>query len=287
MENVEQITQKYLDKTHLELVIRSYSQKTVKAYTISLREYFKFFSSYLPNNYDFFGVDRNLDEELIKKFLRYKKEQNCSPKTLHVYLGAIKFFYREVLDNPLEINIKYAKKPRKLPVILSHHEIMAVIRTLENLKHRLIVALAYGAGLRVSEVVKLKISDLDFEKRTIFVRQAKGSKDRISILPQSIAFDLGDFIKGRAAQSYLFESNRGGNLNTRTLQKIFKKALKGAGISKEASFHSLRHSFASHLVTANVNLRVIQELLGHQSIKTTQIYTHVEQNVFMSVDSPL
>src|SRR3989338_5106518 len=190
MENVGQITADQLDKTKLELIIRSYSQKTVKAYTLSLKEYFKFFSSHLSQDYNFFGVDKNLDEYLIKKFLKYKKEQDCSSKTLHVYLSAIKFFYREVLKDPRSIDIKFAKRPRKLPVVLSNHEIMAIIRTMQNLKHRLMISLAYGAGLRVSEVVNLKIYDLNFEEKTIRIHQAKGAKDRITILPEALMPDL-------------------------------------------------------------------------------------------------
>lgn len=287
MENVEQILADYLDKTHLELFIRSYSPKTVKAYTLSLKEYFKFFSSFLPQNYIFFGLDKNLDEDLIKRFLRYKKEQDCAPKTLHVYLSAIKFFYQEVLRTPLKIDIKYAKRPRRLPTVLAHDEIMAIIRTLGNLKHRLMIALAYGAGLRVSEVTNLKISHLNFDNKTILIQQSKNAKDRMTLLPQPLAQDLMEFIRSRPGTDYLFKSQRGGKLSTRTLQKIFKHTIKKAGIAKQASFHSLRHSFASHLVNANVNLRVIQELLGHQSIKTTQIYTHIAPETLRNIQSPL
>ena len=301
MENVKQIIANHLDKTHVELVIRCYSSKTVKAYLLSLKGYFKFFSSHLPPNYSFFGIDKNSDEYLIKKFLMYKKEQNCSPKTLHVYLSAIKFFYKEVIRNPQAIDIKFAKRQRKFPVVLSNSEIMAIIGTLQNLKHRLIVSLAYGAGLRVSEVTNLKIRDLNFEDGTISIRQSKGAKDRITILPESLTSDLKDFIcnhpdgwdrdensrRLRPGDDYLFLSSRQGKLSTRTLQKTFRAAKNKAKITKQATFHSLRHSFASHLLEANVNLRIIQELLGHQNIRTTEIYTHVEPKLFRNVKSPL
>ena len=287
MENVKQIIANHMDKIHLELVIRSYSPKTVKAYMFSLKEYFIFFSSYLQPDYVFFGINKNMDEDLIKKFLKYKKERDCSPKTLHVYLSAIKFFYQEVIRTPLKIDIKYAKRPKKLPVVLTHREIMEIIGTLNNLKHRFIIALAYGAGLRVSEVTNLKVYHLDFEEKRIYVRQAKGSKDRITILPEPLLEDLKKFTLAVKKDEYLFKSQRGGKLNTRTLQKVFRQALIKANISKEASFHSLRHSFASHLVEANLNLRIIQELLGHQSIKTTQIYTHIEPEIFRNIESPL
>lgn len=287
MENVEQITANYLDKNHLELVIGSYSLKTVKTYTLSLKDYFNFFSSHLPKNYAFFGFDKNFDEELIKKFLKFKMEQNCSPMTLHVYLSAINFFFNEVVKIPLKINIKYAKRPRRLPVVLAHEEIMTIIRTSQNLKHRTIIALAYGAGLRVSEVTKLKIRDINFQQNLINIRQSKGNKDRITILPELIIEDLKNLIAERSSDEFLFKSTRGGKLTTRTLQKVFHNLLFHTNISTPATFHSLRHSFATHLLENGVNLRIIQELLGHQKITTTQIYTQVSSSLMTSVKSPL
>lgn len=283
----EHFIKNQLDNTYIELLIRSYSEKTIKAYTLSLKEFFKFTSSHLLQNIDFLGESQNFDENLIRQFLKYKKEQNCSAKTLHVYLCAIKFFYREVLKISFKITIKFAKRPRKLPTILTHHEIMEIICTLQNLKHKLIIALAYGAGLRVSEITNLKTKHLNFEERKIFIQQSKGAKDRITILPEPILNDLQEFTAKADKDDYVFTSQRGGKLSTRTLQKTFKKALQKSNLSKDASFHSLRHSFASRLVNSNVNLRIIQELLGHKSIKTTQIYTQIEPEIFRNIQSPL
>lgn len=149
------------------------------------------------------------------------------------------------------------------------------------------IALAYGAGLRVSEVTNLKIQDLNFSEKTMHIRQAKGAKDRISIIPETIIEELKNFAKKQQPSNYLFPSNRGGKLTTRTLQKIFHTNLEAAGITKNATFHSLRHSFATHLLEAGVNLRIIQELLGHQSIKTTQVYTRVSTSLLSTIKSPL
>ena len=160
MENVRQILDSHLDQTDLELKITGYSPRTVKSYNICLKEYFLFLEKNLPQDYKNFGFDKNLDENLIRYFLLHKREQNCSPKTLHVYLSAIKFFYRETLKISHKIRIKFARRNKKLPVVLDHCEIMSIIGTLQNLKHRLAICLAYGAGLRVSEVANLKISDL-------------------------------------------------------------------------------------------------------------------------------
>lgn len=290
-----------------ELKIRHYSYRTVQAYTIAINQFAEFAGArfLLP------------DVNLIKDFLLFKKEQKWSPKTANIALCAIKFFCREILEISLEINIKFAKRPSKIPVVLSHQEIMEIIRTLQNLKHRLMVSLAYAAGLRVSEVTKLKIADINLNENIIYIRGAKGGKDRISIFPDKLKEEMSEFILNKNPQDYLFTNNRvrsradncigsrtggqflryanrcvsdysdnGGKLSTRTLQKIFKNALTKAGISSLATFHSLRHSFATHLLENGNDIRFVQELLGHSSIRTTQIYTKVSSTALKRVQSP-
>ena len=149
------------------------------------------------------------------------------------------------------------------------------------------VALAYAAGLRVSEVVKLKVSDLDAEELTLTVRQGKGKKDRLTIISSKIAEDLEQLIKGKRGGDYIFESERGGRLTEMSAQKVFYTALKKAGIKKPASFHSLRHSFATHLLENGVDVRYVQELLGHANIRTTQIYIKVTNPSLKNIKSPL
>jgi len=277
------LTQSPIFLIERELKIRNYSPCTVKAYTLSLKEYLK----YLEKNKT--SIE-NFDEEDIKNFLLYKKGQNCAPKTINVYLCAIQFFYKEVLKIQNHIHFKLARRNRILPVILSHEEILTVISGFRNLKHKLAVALAYGAGLRVSEVANLKIQDLDFQNMTLAVRQAKGNKDRLTVLPENIASDLNNLIGERSKNpaDYVFLSQRGGKLSIRTFQKIFQNMVRKVGIYKAVSFHSLRHSFASHLIENGVNLRFVQTVLGHQNIRTTQIYTHVStEGLFRNVKSPL
>lgn len=272
--------------TERELKIQNYSPRTVKSYLICLKEFFNFLEKDKKD-------ERIFDEDAVKNFLWYKKEQNCSSKTLNVYLCAIKFYYKEIEKLYQKIDIKFAKRPRKLPVVLANHEIMDIIRSTQNLKHRLMLSLAYGAGLRVSEVVNLKIGDLDFNSHIIAVRHGKGGRDRITLLPEALIDDLRIFIENRgpgddSVRALLFLSQSGKKLSTRTLQKIFQNLLKKSGITKQATFHSLRHSFASHLLENGVNLRYVQELLGHQNIRTTQLYTHVSKEAILkNVSSPL
>ncbi len=259
-----------------ELKIRNYSRRTIEAYLSAIKQFQKFAKEYflLPN------------EDVVKNFLLMKKEQNCSPRTLNVFLSAIKFFYKGVLNKSFEINIKFAKRDKKIPVVLSHSEIMDIIRTSHNLKHRLIISLAYASGLRLSEVVNLKIGDIDFNNNILHVRGGKGNKDRQTVFPKKLQEETQEIIKKRAYKEYLFVNPRGKKLNSRTLQKIFKKMLIESGINHSATFHSLRHSFATHLIENGVNLRYVQRLLGHENIRTTQIYTKITDPALKQVQSP-
>lgn len=269
--------EQYLEQNKNELRLRNYSPKTIKSYLNCLRDYFNFKKINLET----------IDEENIKEFLLRKKDKNYAPQTINLYLNAIKFFYREVSKNYQKINIKFAKRTKKLPIVLSRQEIKKIIDSVKNLKHKLILSLAYGAGLRVSEAINLRVKDINLDELTIHLKNAKGKKDRITIFPGKIKNDIQNLIAGKNSNDYLFESERGGRLSERTLQKIFGKALKNAKIKKDATFHSLRHSFATHLLENGIDIRYVQELLGHQNIRTTQIYTQVSNPNIKRIKSPL
>jgi site-specific recombinase XerD len=269
--------QTLLVKTRNELILRGYSQKTIKSYLGCLREYFVF------KKRDW----SNLDINSIKTYLLIKQKKGYAPQTVNLYLNAIKFFYRKVLKKPTIINLKFAKRSRKLPVVLSRKEIKQIITIPSNSKHRLILSLAYGAGLRVSEIVDLKVKDLDLDELTIHIKLAKGRKDRITILPGKLKSHLQNLIAGKNKNDFVFESERGGKLTTRTAQKVFAAALKKSRINKEATFHSMRHSFATHLLENGIDVRYVQELLGHKSIRTTQVYTKVTNPKLKNIKSPL
>jgi len=191
------------------------------------------------------------------------------------------------LKIPEKINLKFAKRSKKLPIVLSREEIRNIIDSIRNLKHKLIISLAYGAGLRISEVVNLKVKDVNLEELTIHLKNAKGKKDRITIFPEKIRSNLKSLIIGKKSDDYLFESERGGKLTERTAQKVFENALRRAGIKKDATFHSLRHSFATHLLENGVDIRYVQELLGDRNIRTTQVYTQVTNPKLKNIKSPL
>jgi site-specific recombinase XerD len=269
--------QEYLDKVKTELKYRNYSPQTVDSYLGCLKDFF----SYLGKNYD------QYDEFKVKQYLVKKKEAGRAGQTINVYLNAIKFYYENIVKIPVKINLRYAKRPKRLPVILSREEIDKIINSIKNSKHRLMIALAYGAGLRVGEVVRLKVADLNFEGLSIHIKQAKGAKDRITVMPEKLKNSLLNACAGKKAEDFVLESERGGHLTERTIQIVFERTLKNAKINKPATFHSLRHSFATHLLENGTDVRYVQELLGHQNIRTTQVYTHLTNLALKNIKSPL
>ncbi len=266
-----------IEQMERELKIRNYSPKTIKSYLHGLKEYFLF------KKHDF----KNFDVDNIKNFLLLSEKNKRSSETRNVFLSAIKFYYNRVLNTQEKILIRSAKKNKKLPEVLSRNEIQTIIESTVNGKHRLLLSLSYGAGLRVSEVVNLCVQDIDLQELTIHIKQSKGGKDRLTIFPEKLVVEIRNLIVGKEKKDIVLASERGGKLTTRTAQKIFENSLKKSGVKKNVSFHSLRHSFATHLLENGVDIRYVQELLGHQNIRTTQIYTHVTNPRMRNIKSPL
>ena len=246
--------------------VAGYSSRTIEAYSRCVEE--------IGNN------------DLIQ-FLDVLAREGKSSYTLNQYHAAYKLYATKVLKRPWNRPFPYTKRHQKLPVVLSREEIGRIIDFTKNVKHKLMISLAYGAGLRVSEVINLQVKDIDLAELSVTIRDGKGGKDRVSILPEKLTNDLERMTAGREPGSYLFESERGGKLTTRTAQSVFEKSLKLTGIKKSATFHSLRHSFATHLLENGVDIRYIQQLLGHASITTTQQYTKVTNPQLKNIRSPL
>lgn len=246
--------------------VAGYSQKTIEAYARCVEE---------------------IGDQDLLKFLDKLALEHKSPYTLNQYHAAYKLYSTKILRRNWNVPFPYTKRHLKLPVVLSRGEIRKIIDCTKNSKHRLLLSLAYGAGMRVSEIVNLKVGDLDLDEMIVIIKDAKGGKDRLSILPELVANDLRNLLAGKDESDYLFESERGGKLTTRTAQVVFEKSLKLADIQKPATFHSLRHSFATHLLENGVDVRYIQKLLGHASITTTQLYTKVTNPALVNIRSPL
>jgi site-specific recombinase XerD len=263
-----------LERVKNDLKLRNYSPKTIKSYLYCLERYFEFKKVKI----------QELDQEHIKTFLL---QLQASPQTQNQHLHAIKFYYQKILHTPIQITLPSAKREKRLPVVLSKNEILLILSQITNTKHATLVSLAYGSGLRVSEVTSLKVHDVDLNALTIHIKGGKGQKDRITVISPTLKEGLLMCMLNKDDTAYLFESERGGKLTTRTAQIIFERALKKASIKKPATFHSLRHSFATHLLENGTDVRYVQVLLGHSNIRTTQMYTHVTNPQLKCIKSPL
>lgn len=267
----------FLEKVRRELTIRKYSPKTVQSYLLCLQKYFDYKQKDI-------GV---FDEENIKNHLYEIAKKNASASSINQNINAIQFFYREVQKSPQKVYFRFSKKPQKLPVVLTHSEVIKSIDSLTNPKHKCILSLAYASGLRISEVQSLRVGDIDFENMILHIKGAKGQKDRITPFSEKLVNTLRNTVAGKSSSDILFESSRGEKLSTRSLQNIFQNAIKKAEIQKPATFHSLRHSFATHLLENGTDVRYVQELLGHANIRTTQRYTQVTNPSLKNIKSPL
>ncbi|MDP2630146.1 MAG: tyrosine-type recombinase/integrase [Candidatus Uhrbacteria bacterium] len=269
--------QQPLQKTDDLLRLRNYSPRTRDVYKHCLRAYLR--------QKDAPAQVCNPDR--VKEFLMALYDRGAASQTVTLHFHAIRFYYRDVMGCAVQIPWRTPKRPQRLPVILSRDEIERLLGAVKNKKHYLLLSLSYGAGLRVSEAINLHICDVDLDELVVTIRQSKGKKDRRTVLPEKLKNDLRSLMAGREVREYLFESNRGGKLSERSAQKIFDSALKTSGNQKDASFHSLRHSFATHLLENGVDVRYVQELLGHANIRTTQIYTHLTNPALKNIRSPL
>lgn len=264
-----------------EMRLRNYSVHTIQAYTSCLRAFIRYISPSHP---------RTISEEDIRAYLLHLIEsENMAAATVNQVFNALRFLYVELYKMPFIIrNIPRPKKGRKLPDVLDQEDILKIIDAVDNSKHKTMLLLIYSAGLRVGEVVRLKANDIDSKRKLIHIRQAKGKKDRYTLLSDVVLEKLREYYRVYKPSEYLFEGAEGhGHLSERSIQNVFRRALKKAGIYKPVTVHCLRHSFATHLLENGTDLRYIQEVLGHASTRTTEIYTHVSKKSLGKIVNPL
>lgn len=265
----------------MKLTELRYSEKTIKLYTGLFEEFI--------NYYPTFDI-KTIDEPMIIKFLRYLvTERKISITYQNQSINAIKFYYEKVLGGQRKFYfIDRPKKEKALPSVLSTEEVKAILNATENIKHKAILMTIYSAGLRISEAISLKIKDIDSERMQIRIEQAKGKKDRYTLLSEKNLQVLRSYFKEYRPQIWLFEGLKlGEQYSTRSIQNIFHASVQKAGIIKDVSVHTLRHSFATHLLENGTDIRYIQSLLGHSCSKTTEIYTHITTKGFEQIKSPL
>lgn len=263
----------------LKLELKRYANSTVRTYV-------SFFEMFI-NHYKEKELN-SINESDIRAFLQKLIRRKVSNSYLNQAINAIKFYYEIVLGMPNRFyEIERPRKESKLPKVISKEEIIAIIENTNNIKHRCIVKLLYGSGLRRSELLNLKISDVDSKRMLVKVKDGKGNKDRYTLLSKSTLDDLRLYYKEWKPRDYLFEGRKASKYTAESVLNIVKKSAARAGIKNTVTPHVLRHSFATHLLESGTDLRQIQVLLGHGSSKTTEIYTHVATNTFKNIKNPL
>ena len=227
-------------------------------------------------------------EQINDYILKLSTAKNLSPSSTNILINAIKLYYEKVLKQ--EVKIAALQRPqaeKKLPKVLNKSEVSRILGILDNLKHKAMLCLLYASGLRVGDLINLKVADLDSERMLITLREGKGGKDRTTLLPASLLPLLRAYYKEYRPRKWFFEGQFGGQYTTSSVNSIIKQACAKAGLAKNASAHWLRHSFATHLLEGGTDIRYIQTLLGHNSSKTTEIYTHVSNKHLQHIKSPI
>jgi len=267
-----------IEKFKKEALRRRYSPRTLQTYLFCIRNFLQFCQK----------EPKKFTKYDIQSFLYGLSSGNRSGSTLNVNLQALKFMMEFVLNKRKYFySIKYSKVPRKMPTVLDKEEVVRLVDSIENTKHKLMIKMIYSAGLRVSELLNLKICDLNLMNNFGYVRNGKGNKDRLFIIADSLKQDVFDHIvkNNLESDSYLFNSYMG-KMSPRSIQEILKKAARKAKIKKRVHPHALRHSFATHLIENNYSVSDVQSLLGHKSPETTMIYVHMVSSKFIAVRSP-
>lgn len=273
---MNQIFEQYRNR----LIQKRYSKNTISIYC----NYFEDFCNYFKNT----KLQNIIPEQINAYILNMIETKNISISQQNQRINAIKFYYEKILGKEKQYyELHRPKKEQKLPKVLGKNEVLRILNESINIKHKCIPMLIYSAGLRRSELIDLKISDIDSERMVVYIRGAKGKKDRISLLSKNTLMLLRDYYKEYKPKSFLFEGQDGGKYSATSVANILRRAAKKAGIQKSVTPHMLRHSFATHLLEQGTDLRYIQELLGHNSSRTTEIYTHVSKKAIDKIRNPV
>ncbi|MBL7844884.1 MAG: tyrosine-type recombinase/integrase [Cyclobacteriaceae bacterium] len=269
-----------LEQMRKKLKLKNYSPSTIKTYT----EQFKLFLQFFPESHP-----QELDEDEILHYMMHLIEnKKLSVSAQNQAINAIKFYYEKMLKQDRKVyDLERPLKEKKLPEVLSQEEVMAIFEATGNLKHRTMLMILYASGLRRSELLNLRIGDVDFHRNIVLVRGGKGRKDRHSVMAQSLMPLVEQYLAEYKPKFWLFEGVTGEQYSAGSLQQVLKRAVYKAGIRKNVRLHMLRHSFATHLLESGTSTRYIQVLLGHDSPKTTEIYAQVTRFGLDKVMSPL
>ncbi|HIH42217.1 TPA: tyrosine-type recombinase/integrase [Candidatus Woesearchaeota archaeon] len=283
--------EEYLDKLAIELKLRGFTERTIGNYCYQTKKFLEF-SKIDP---------KRATQDDVKKYMAHLlSDKNYKASSVNLLVSSLKFFFNEIIKHDIINGLKALKQEKKLPTVLSQDELKHLIDAAENVKHKLLIEFMYSAGLRVSEAVKVKVNDLDFEQKMGIIRDGKGRKDRHIILSEKLIEQLKIYLADRESNGrYNNEKDstwkdsefvfaiKDRHISIRQAQQILKDAQEKAGIKKRIYCHALRSSFATHLLEAGTDIRIIQELLGHSNLSTTERYTKVSNEQLRKVISPL
>lgn len=260
--------------------VRRSSQRTLACYSALIHRFVKVLGKHSPELIQ--------DEDLVRYITKHYVDKGYSRSTQNQVINALKLYYATEFGRKIETVVKLRPRPeKKLPTVLSPEEVQRILSSFKNEKHRSIFYLLYSGGLRISEVIQLRITDIDSHRHVIRILQSKGAKDREVPLSQKTLLQLRKYYKLYKPRVFLFEGQKGGSYSPRSTQKLFRRALVACKITKKATVRTLRHSYATHLLENGTDIRIIQELLGHKTSKTTEIYTHVSHQTKQKIPNPL
>jgi len=262
------------------LTQKRYSQNTCNIYLAYFKEFLVSIDGYNPEK---------ITPDQINRYIRHQiNTKSISPSKQNQIINSIKFYFDKVLKRErLYVEIERPRKYKRLPNVISRNEVNKIIEATDNLKHKCILSLIYSGGLRRSELINLKIEDIDSYRMFIKINAPKGNKDRLTLLSKKVLIQLRNYFKEYKPKVWLFEGHNNSQYSSTSIAKILQRSVKRVGLIKKVTPHTLRHSFATHLLEQGVDLRYIQELLGHNSSKTTEIYTHVSNKNLGSIINPL
>ena len=269
------------DQMKEDLLLKAYSPHTQRAYLGCVRQFVR----------HYMRSPQEMGEQEVRNFLLHLvRDRNASPATQDMYVNALKFLYAITLKRPEVVkDLSHPKRPKTLPVILSPEEVLRVFAAIRSVKYKAIIAATYAAGLRISEVCSLSVSDIDSQRMRIHIRSGKGKKDRYVMLGESLLVLLRQYYQAvRPQGEYLFPGQKPqSHISTTAVSSVLRKVIRETGLAKKVSMHTLRHCFATHLLEAGTDIRILQVLLGHSSIRTTPRYTHITDRLVQKLVSPL
>lgn len=272
----------YVQKFKTILEIKRYSKSTMDSYLNALNQFA------VTLNYSSEDLPKLSEKDIILSTIKVVKDKKYGISAQKQLIGALKLFYQEMFKRKIDFSIIYpTRKTESLPQILSKQEVKQILTSYANLKHKAIIGTIYGLGLRISELIDLKISDIDSQRMLVHIKNSKGNKDRVVMLPQNLLIVLRKYFREYKPSTFLFEGQKKQQYSETSIRKILKNAVHKNNIRKQITVHSLRHSFATHLLENGTDIRIIQKLLGHKNIETTLQYTKVAESTLQNIQSPI